>query len=75
MITLTCFAVFLLMGAAVFLIGVRLTSSKSRRVEKLNSSMLILSNSYIVAEDFCSPSGITSASWSTPRRSETFSQS
>lgn len=30
----------------------KLTQSKSQRVEKLHSSMLILSNSYIVTEDF-----------------------
>lgn len=31
---------------------VKLTQAKSQRVEKLHSSMLILSNSYIVTEDF-----------------------
>jgi hypothetical protein len=31
---------------------IKLTQSKSQRVEKLHSSMLILSNSYIVTEDF-----------------------
>ncbi len=30
----------------------KLTQTKSQRVEKLHSSMLILSNSYIVTEDF-----------------------
>ena len=31
---------------------IKLTQAKSQRVEKLHSSMLILSNSYIVTEDF-----------------------
>jgi hypothetical protein len=36
----------------LLLLSLKLTKSKSRRMEKLHSSMLILSNSYIVTEDF-----------------------
>lgn len=35
-----------------FFLRIKLTQAKSQRVEKLHSSMLILSNSYIVTEDF-----------------------
>lgn len=40
------------MFGPLFYLGVQLTNAKSRRMEKLHSSMLILSNSYIVTEDF-----------------------